>query len=404
MQPHDHPLRVVITALHYYPDRPSGSSRLAFDEAVYLAERGHEVWIVAMDPTGRQPEYAFREGLHVLQYPAPSYSLFDPRRAQAHQQQVRDLLLKHTGEPVDALHGHALLAYDGARAIYSRPTRRAYSIHSPMRLEMEAAARGAGPAQRLKLATTGHLTHSVEARCLAASDRLTAESQYTRTLIGQYHSPEIAAQVQVIPGWVDVNRFQIQPDRDALKARFDWPQDVPVLFTLRRLVPRNGLDVLLRGLHQLCERDHAFHMVIGGGGPLLDDLQEQAQMLGIADRVRFVGRVDDDDLPLMYAAADAFVLPTSALECFGLIMLEALACGRPVLATPVGAIPEVMWQVEASWLSQDASPGAIADLLAAFLAGELPRHEPQALRRFVEANYASERIIPQLVRYALEIE
>ena len=404
MQPHDHPLRVVITALHYYPDRPSGSSRLAFDEAVYLAGRGHEVWMVAMDPTGRQPEYAFREGLHVLQYPAPNHSLFDPRRVQAHQQHVRHLLKKHASGPVDALHGHALLAYDGARALYDATTHRAYFIHSPMRLEMEAAARGAGPAQRLKLATTAHLTHNVEAQCLQASDRITAASQYTRTLIEQYHNPQMAARVQIIPGWVDVSRFQIQPDRDALKARFGWPQDVPLLFTLRRLVPRNGLDVLLRGLNQLRQRGHTFHMVIGGGGPLLDSLQEQAQALGIAEQVRFIGHVADDDLPLMYAAADAFVLPTSALECFGLIMLEALACGHPVLATPVGAIPEILNQVEPAWLSRDASPGAIADLLTDFLRGQLPQHEPQALRRFVETHYASELIVPQLVRYALDID
>lgn len=400
----DRPLRIVITALHYHPDQPSGSSRLAFDEAVYLAGRGHEVWLVAMDPSGEQPAYAFREGLHVLQYTAPSYSLFDPRRAQAHQQQVRELLQTHLSGPVDALHGHALLTYDGARALYDAPARRAYTIHSPMRLEMEAAARGAGPAQRLKLATTAHLTHALEARCLDASERITALSAYTRTLIGQYHNARMAERVQVVPGWVDVDRFQIQPDRDALKARFGWPQETPLLFTLRRLVPRNGLDVMLRGLQRLSESGHAFHMVIGGGGPLLNDLQEQAQSLGIGDRVRFIGRVADDDLPLMYAAADAFVLPTSALECFGLIMLEALACGRPVLATPVGAIPEILNQVEPAWLSQDASPGGIADLLAAFLSGQLPQHEPQALRRFVEAHYASAHMIPQLSRCALDID
>ncbi len=69
----------------------------------------------------------------------------------------------------------------------------------------------------------------------------------------------------------------------------------------------------------------------------------------------------------MYGAADAFVLPTSELECFGLPVLESLACGRPVLAAPVGAIPELLRPFEPAWLADGSSPEAIADA-----AGPLP--------------------------------
>ena len=101
-----------------------------------------------------------------------------------------------------------------------------------------------------------------------------------------------------------------------------------------------------------------------------------------------LGLVSDDVLPIMYGAADAFVLPTAALEGFGLIAVEALACGTPVLATPVGAIPELLSDVEPAWLAADATGEAIASLVGRFFSGGLPRHDPLELRRFVEKRYS----------------
>jgi glycosyltransferase involved in cell wall biosynthesis len=123
--------------------------------------------------------------------------------------------------------------------------------------------------------------------------------------------------------------------------------------------------------------------------------------LGLSDCVRLVGFVPDDVLPMMYAAADAFVLPTAELECFGIIALESLACGRPVLATPVGAIPEILQQVEPRWLTRDASPGAIAERLVDFLKGDLPVASPESLRSLVVQNYSYDTVIEQLVETAM---
>ena len=98
----------------------------------------------------------------------------------------------------------------------------------------------------------------------------------------------------------------------------------------------------------------------------------------------------------MYAAGDAFVLPTAELECFGLIALEAMACGRPVLATPVAAIPEIMRNFEEQWLAASADEGAIADLIGAHLAGRLPAHAPEELRRRTEELYSQDDHLAKL--------
>ena len=86
-------------------------------------------------------------------------------------------------------------------------------------------------------------------------------------------------------------------------------------------------------------------------------LARLAGEMAVEECTHFIGHVADEVLPDMYAAADAFVLPTTELECFGLIALEALACGRPVLATPVGAIPEILEPIEPRWLCRDNSAG-----------------------------------------------
>jgi glycosyltransferase involved in cell wall biosynthesis len=111
----------------------------------------------------------------------------------------------------------------------------------------------------------------------------------------------------------------------------------------------------------------------------------------------FLGRIPDEELPAMYAACDAFVLPTAQLECFGLIMLEALASGRPVLATPVGAIPEVLGRIEPKWLADDQTERALTRLLCSFLTGQLPSHPPEQLRATVCQKYEK---TDQLMRMA----
>jgi glycosyltransferase involved in cell wall biosynthesis len=102
-------------------------------------------------------------------------------------------------------------------------------------------------------------------------------------------------------------------------------------------------------------------------------------------------------LPLAYAACDAFVLPTAELECFGLIALEALSAGRPVLATPVGAIPEIIRKYETSWLANSAKVEDIAELLEQYLSGKLPEYTPDQLHKQTDRDYNSGKLLDEFV-------
>lgn len=390
-------MRIVITMLHYYPDNPGGSARLAYDEAMFLANLGHEVWVVTQDIERNKPYYSFKNSLHVLRYPSPKLDLFDPRRMWTHQRQTRALLSRFIRHPVDLVHGHSLLNYDGAVGLYGENTRKCYSVHSPIRLEMLASGRGAPLFKRLHFSMVGNLNHYIEKRCIKRSDVVTVFSDYTRSLLYSSYSKRILQKTRIIPGWVDLSKFRIVSNRQAKKSQLGWPLDVPVLFSLRRLVPRMGLDRLLYALNTVKSAGWAFYLVLGGSGPLRSHLEVLTNELGLIDMVHFAGNVPEDVLPQMYAAADAFILPTAELECFGIIALEALSCGRPVLATPVGAIPEILGRIEPRWLAHNQSRDAIAQLIISFLSGELPSHDPENLRQVVAQKYSTENALKKLV-------
>ena len=156
-----------------------------------------------------------------------------------------------------------------------------------------------------------------------------------------------------------------------------------------------GLENLLRAYSRLVQEEPDLFLVIGGRGRLEGALRALAAGLGLAGQVRFAGFIPEEDLPAYYQAADLFVLPTQALEGFGLITLEALACGLPVVATPVGATPEILGRFDPRFLAGGAGAEALAGGIRRGLA--IARQEGSALssrcRDFAAQNYDWERIV-----------
>jgi glycosyltransferase involved in cell wall biosynthesis len=144
-----------------------------------------------------------------------------------------------------------------------------------------------------------------------------------------------------------------------------------------------GLERLLEAAGQLRNEQRGFRLIIGGAGSLRESLEKEVHRLGFQKDVFLVGRVPDERLAECFAAADCFILPSLALECFGLIILEAYACGTPVLGTPVGAIPELISDERREWLTDGTSSYDIAARMREFLDGRLAA-DPQRLQAFAE--------------------
>lgn len=178
--------------------------------------------------------------------------------------------------------------------------------------------------------------------------------------------------IHVIPGGVDVDRFAIAASRaDCLRA-LGWPTDRPIVLCVRRLVRRVGVDTLVEAAVALRARVPDALVLIAGRGPLQAELEARIAALGLTDHVRLVGFVPDDVLPTAYRAADLTVVPTSALEGFGLITVESLAAGTPCVVTPVGGLSDVVVPFAPQLVTDSPSASDIAAVMASALRGEIP--------------------------------
>lgn len=201
-------------------------------------------------------------------------------------------------------------------------------------------------------------------------DRFIVLSQaFGNILHQQYHISW--DKIHVVPGGVDTNRFCINQSRQEARSHLNWPQDKVILFSPRRLVNRMGLDRLVSAIATLQNQVPEVWLAIAGKGPLKESLEQQVHSLGLADRVNLVGYLPDEQLPIAYQAADLTVIPSQALEGFGLIILESLASGTPVLTTPVGGMPEILKPFTPNLITATPEAPVIAEHLIQLLTGKI---------------------------------
>jgi len=152
-----------------------------------------------------------------------------------------------------------------------------------------------------------------------------------------------------------------------------------------RLVPKKGVDVLIRAFALLAHEDAGARLVIAGDGPEMPVLQSLARTLGIAQAVTFTGSVDRQALSNLMANASVFCLP-SRKEPFGIVLLEALSFGLPVVATAVGGVPEVLGGGSLGYLVGPDDPEALAAALNK-AAKQGPPAPPEHLKKVVRERY-----------------
>ena len=147
---------------------------------------------------------------------------------------------------------------------------------------------------------------------------------------------------KVIYNGVETERFAPGALDDTLRARLGIAPATVLFAYAGRLVGWKGVGVALRALAEPAMRDVNAKLLVIGDGPQQPELRALAQTLGIAGRVIFHGRVPHAELPALYAAADAGVFPSICDEAFGITIAEAMSCGKPVIASHIGGIPEVV--------------------------------------------------------------
>lgn len=192
-------------------------------------------------------------------------------------------------------------------------------------------------------------------------------SHYTAGLLHERGVPR--ERLHVVPNGTNPDHFR-PLDGSALRRRLGLGER-PLLLTVGRLVPRKGVDTVLQALPRVARTVPEVQYLVVGTGPDASRLERLAERLQVRDRVHFVGEVSHQELPLYYSAADLFVMPAREarpdVEGFGIVFLEANACGTPVIGARTGGIPDAIDEGETGLLVPPDDPMALAASAARIL-------------------------------------
>ena len=219
------------------------------------------------------------------------------------------------------------------------------------------------------------------------------------TLHREYQIP--SSKIQIIPGGVDIDRFNINLSPTEARTQLKWDTDRPIIFCIRRLAKRMGLENLIEAMIMVRKHHPDVLLYIAGKGDLEATLLAQIEQLSLEDNVKLIGFVPDTLLPLCYRAANFSVVPTVALEGFGLIVVESLAAGTPVLGTPIGGIPEILNPFSEDLVFEGHQPDQLAEGIIEALSGDRILPTSQACLQYVRENY-DWNIITQQIKSVYE--
>lgn len=226
------------------------------------------------------------------------------------------------------------------------------------------------------------------------ADRIICASHDEARLVAELCdvSPE---RIAVVPCGVDLEHFR-PLDKPSAKSRLGLGADDPVILFVGRIEPLKGIDILLRATSQL---DGPFRLLVVGGDQRDNErllyLRELVDELGLAGRVTFVPALLHEALADYYNAADVCVVP-SYYESFGMVALEAMACGVPVIASAVGGLPETVRDGESGLLVSDNTPEAFAGRLELLLGDPELRWELSMGARSLAAQYSWANVAEQV--------
>jgi glycosyltransferase involved in cell wall biosynthesis len=274
------------------------------------------------------------------------------RRAVRRHIQEADVVVAHSAE-----HAYTVLDIVGRKCLV---------VHFQGPRAFEHLAEGNSP-ERMVLALIAERVTYARADRFVVSSEAFAEILQRRYFVSR-------KRISIVPGAIDLQRFRPMLPRSDARKKVGWPQDRPIVLSVRHLAPTKGLENLVDAIVLVKKRVPAVLVVFVGGGPLPAVLEAKLDELGLQGNVRFEGILEDGLLPHAYRAADVSIAPAVDHEGFGLSVAESLACGTPALVTPVAGLPEIVGALDESLIMPGWFPEAISCSLTAALIepGSLP--------------------------------
>lgn len=379
-----------------------GAERVLFEQSTRLARRGHDVHILTRRMQRHEKNRQIIQGIKEWRYEADiqkSALLFlintyrnSKKLFESLQEIYRyDLIIIY--QPISCL--------GVIRSSFGKSVRKIYTCFSFSFEEfISRNILNRGPLHKCLYLLNIHARKWIEKRALKSCDEIVVLSQFTQDRLWEvYQIPQ--QNVSIVPGGVDLEKFQPAYDKQQIRRRLNIPDDKVILFSVRNLVPRMGLENLIKALKKVVQKAPHVYLVIGGDGSLKSKLMDLGKDLGLADYMSFAGFIPEKQLPDYYRMADLFVLPTRELEGFGLVTLEAMASGIPVLGTPVGGTKEILGKFDPNFLFRDIDPASMAASILNnyFQINKHPekwREISKNCRKFTKTHYSWEKNVDSL--------
>jgi D-inositol-3-phosphate glycosyltransferase len=361
-------LRIAMLSIHSSPIGPLGTSDTG-GMSVYVRElsrwlgaAGHQVDIFTCAGAD-EPERRLYPNVQLIRLP----SAFGKVQAGENRpellprvfQELDDYARSHRRD-YDIVHSHYWLSGVVGAMAQARWRRPHLTMFHTLGAVKNAARSGEVESQ-IRIAHEQWLAMTADRVIVAAQRELDH-------LVGFYHARR--THISVIPCGVNLDLFQ-PSDRKAARRRLGLVPDDAIVLYVGRFAPVKGVDRLIASVREIRDRFAGLQVLIVGGdgkqAPGSKLLMDLADRSGLKAVIRFMGRVEQSDLPVYYNAADLLALP-SRYESFGLVVLESLACGIPVVATPVGMVESIVQEGVNGTVTASADPGDIGNGIARVLA------------------------------------
>ncbi len=333
-----------------FPPSRGGVETFVYQLSKLMVERGHQVTVITSDRgtcSGKHREWV--NGIEVIRYPERFHLFEAPIMPQ--------IALHLLREDYDILHVHGMVPTISDLALIIGRFKGKPAI---LTYHYDAETPRYGIVGRL----TGRLYAAFAvlavktASMIVATTRSYAESSPVLS--------NILKKIIIVPCGVDTRYFF--PIGEKVSGRLKRPSKTRQVLYVGKLIHYKGVDVLMKAFGRVSDSD-AYSLMIVGDGNQRDKLKELADDLKLAGRVTFAGWVPDRSLPQYYQSSDLFVLPSlaSRREAFGMVLLEAMACGKPVVASRIPGLCEVVENEATGLLAPPGSPEKLAKAILTLL-------------------------------------
>lgn len=369
-------MRILMISSLFYP-KIDGSVRVVHDLSRKLVQHGHEVYLLTRR-LPKTPKYEDFDKIHVIR--VDSFTASPLSRTLVGLKQGLEAVKFLRSRHFDVVHSHGCVpALAGVISKYLAKVPLVVTFHGHQVLWPKSVRwkKGISIASEVLL----------EKITLKKADIIIAQSAEIKDFFVRMYGATLGDKTKIVPNGVDMDKFNISSLLIQRKAKH------PLILSVGMLSRRKGQDVLIKAVPKILKVQPQAEFVIVGGGPQRMRLTALSRQLGVKKHVTFAGPVTDEQLKEYYSRADIVVL-TSIEEFFGLVLLEGMAMGKPVVATNVMGPRNIIKDGENGILVDPRNPEQLADAIINLLFNEeLTRKISMKGRREIEEKYSLEIVV-----------